>query len=512
MISNFKKVNKSILSKLFIITTILFFSFITLLMLSQSLFFQKFYYNHKTKTLVSNVLNFKKSLESNYDSNSLFDYAYKFEDENNAKLAILNSSGIIKYIRQPVAENNQSSDAYNKEVIIMALKNWMAYEQSYFDVLIHQKTVHFNFKNPILNTENLVVASPIIVDGKLTDIIFVVSTLQPIGEAFSVIKNYYGYVYLIMLVFMCLLSLFYSKIISKPLIQINKTALKMASLDFSEKCTVNSDDELGTLSKSLNSLSESLDNTLKELKSANENLLKDIEKERALENMRKEFIASVSHELKTPISLIEGYSEGLKDNIVDEKNREFYLDVIIDETKKMNKLVMDMLELSKMESGCFTLDLKPFSIYETINNIFTTFSKKHPNKTLILNCELDKTTSVLADEFRIESVLTNILTNAINYSPDNSNIFIRILNPNKKENIICIEIENSGSHIPTEELKLVWNKFYRIDKSRNKYLGGTGLGLSVIKSILDLHDSQYSIENTELGVKFSFTLKPYKYN
>lgn len=510
MINKFKKINKSILFKLFIITTILFFSFITLLMLSQSLFFQKFYYNHKTKTLVSNVLNFKKNLESNYDSNSLFDHAYKFEDENNAKLAILNSSGIIKYIRQPVAENGESSDAYNKEVIVMALKNWMAYEQSYFDVLIHKKTVHFNFTNPILNTQNLVVASPIIIDNKLTDIVFVVSTLQPIGEAFSVIKNYYGYVYIIMLIFIFLLSLFYSKIISKPLIQINKTALKMASLDFSEKCKVNSDDELGTLSNSLNFLSESLDNTLKELKSANENLLKDIEKERALENMRKEFIAGVSHELKTPISLIEGYSEGLKDNIVDEENRDFYLDVIIDETKKMNKLVMDMLELSKMESGFFALELKPFYIYETLQNIITTFATSHTNKKLSIDCKIDKNTKVLADEFRIESVLNNILTNAINYSNDNSDIFIRILHCNNTLNNICIEIENTGSHIPPDELDLIWDKFYRIDKSRNKYLGGTGLGLSVIKSILDLHHSKYSIRNTNIGVEFSFTLQLYK--
>lgn len=510
MINKFKKINKSILFKLFIITTILFFSFITLLMLSQSLFFQKFYYNHKTKTLVSNVLNFKKNLESNYDSNSLFDNAYKFEDENNAKLAILNSSGIIKYIRQPVAENGESSDTYNKEVIVMALKNWMAYEQSYFDVLIHKKTVHFNFTNPILNTQNLVVASPIIIDDKLTDIVFVVSTLQPIGEAFSVIKNYYGYVYIIMLIFIFLLSLFYSKIISKPLIQINKTALKMASLDFSEKCKVNSDDELGTLSNSLNFLSESLDNTLKELKSANENLLKDIEKERALENMRKEFIAGVSHELKTPISLIEGYSEGLKDNIVDEENRDFYLDVIIDETKKMNKLVMDMLELSKMESGFFALELKPFYICETLQNIITTFATSHTNKKLSIDCNIDRNTRVLADEFRIESVLNNILTNAINYSNDNSDIFIRILHCNNTLNNICIEIENTGSHIPSDELKLIWDKFYRIDKSRNKYLGGTGLGLSVIKSILDLHHSKYSIRNTSIGVEFSFTLQIYK--
>lgn len=510
MINKFKKINKSILFKLFIITTILFFSFITLLMLSQSLFFQKFYYNHKTKTLVSNVLNFKKNLESNYDSNSLFDNAYKFEDENNAKLAILNSSGIIKYIRQPVAENGESSDTYNKEVIVMALKNWMAYEQSYFDVLIHKKTVHFNFTNPILNTQNLVVASPIIIDDKLTDIVFVVSTLQPIGEAFSVIKNYYGYVYIIMLIFISLLSLFYSKIISKPLIQINKTALKMASLDFSEKCKVNSDDELGTLSNSLNFLSESLDNTLKELKSANENLLKDIEKERALENMRKEFIAGVSHELKTPISLIEGYSEGLKDNIVDEENRDFYLDVIIDETKKMNKLVMDMLELSKMESGFFALELKPFYICETLQNIITTFATSHTNKKLSIDCTIDRNTRVLADEFRIESVLNNILTNAINYSNDNSDIFIRILHCNNTLNNICIKIENTGSHIPSDELNLIWDKFYRIDKSRNKYLGGTGLGLSVIKSILDLHHSKYSIRNTSIGVEFSFTLQIYK--
>lgn len=495
---------KSITFKLFIVTTVLLLTLVTLFMFTESLFFEKFYYKQKTKNLTQSVEKLKQTYMSDQNLNKdLYEYAYKFEEENNAQIAFLNKSGVIKYIKQPIKHN---SEVDSKEVIIMAIKNWVSYEKSYFDVILSKKSVHFNFKNPILNTNNLVVVSPIVVDDEITDILFVISTLQPIGEASSVIKIYYLYAYLIVIIIIAVLSLFYSKIISKPLIEVNKIANKMASLDFSTKCTVKSEDEIGTLSNNLNFLSTTLDNTLKKLNKANEELKADIEKERALEKLRKEFIAGVSHELKTPISLIEGYSEGLKDGIVDEVDKEFYLDVIIDETKKMNTLVMNMLELSKLESGTFSLNIKPFLLFDLIDKIYKKYKNTESNRIFYLQFNIQKETIVLGDIFKIESVLENIINNAIKYSDENTTIFITIQNHNSLKNKVIIDIENQGDQIPQKELDFIWEKFYRVDKSRNKYLGGTGLGLSIVKNILILHESDFDLKNTKTGVKFFFTL------
>lgn len=497
---------QSVKSKLFLVTSILLISLVTLFMATQSLFFEKFYYKQKTKGLTNKVYDFKdvyiKEIQSNKE---LQEYAYKFEDENNAQIAILNKNGVIKYIRQltPYSNNLESN-----EIIIMAIKNWISYEKSYFDVIMNKKTVQFTFKNPILNSDNLVVISPVVINNNITDIIFVVSTLQPIGEAASVIKTYYVYAYLIVIILIFILSLFYSKIVSKPLIQLNNTAKKMSNLDFSEKCNLESQDELGDLANTLNFLSEKLDCTLNELKNANIKLKEDIEKERKLENMRKDFVAGVSHELKTPISLIEGYAEGLKDGVVEGEDREYYLEVIIDESKKLNKLVMDMLELSRLESGKVTLNIEPFEIYDLIIKIIKKYENTYKNKNFNLSFNLDKTTLVLGDKFKLEGVINNILSNAIRYSSEHGEVFVRVCKLSEKDQeLVLVEIENEGNKIPEGELNLVWEKFYRIDKSRNKYLGGTGLGLSIIKNTLSLHNSNFSLENSDIGVKFKFTLQ-----
>lgn len=497
---------QSIKFKLFLVTSVLLILLVTLFMITQSLFFEKFYYKQKTKSLTNKVEVFKDLYIGKFDSNKeLQDYAYKFEDENNAQIAILNKNGIIKYIRQPFSYSNNMD---SNEILIMAIKNWISYEKSYFNVIMNQKTVQFIFNNPILNSNNLVVVSPVVVNGSITDIIFVVSTLQPIGEAASVIKTYYIYAYIIVIILIFILSLFYSKIVSKPLIKLNKTAQKLSNLDFSQKCDIQSKDELGALANTLNFLSEKLNCTLNELKDANIKLKEDIEKERKLENMRKEFVAGVSHELKTPISLIEGYAEGLKDGVVDSNDKDYYLDVIIDESKKLNKLVMDMLELSKLESGIVTLNMEPFEIYNLIFNIQKKYKHKYKNKEFNLSFDLDKETLVLGDKFKLEGVLNNILSNSIRYSSEHGKIFIRVSNLKKHtKKLVLIEIENEGNKIPEEELKLIWEKFYRIDKSRNKYLGGTGLGLSIIKNTLSLHNSNFSLENSVIGVKFYFTLE-----
>ena len=486
--------------KLFTVTVIFLFMFISAVIFIQSLFFEKFYVTQKTKELKSNVEKFK-STYTNYTSNSIFNAMSDFEDRNNAKIAILENSGTLKLIQQPLVKERQSRSS---ETMMLAINNWISSLENYFDVLSTKKTIVYTLNHPSLYTDNLVLVSPVIVDGEIQDIVFVLSTLQPVGEATSITRKYYVYVYIAAVVLIAILSLIYSKMISKPLISLNATASRISELDFSAKCLVNSNDEIGNLGKTLNFLSEKLGTTLNELKTANENLKGDIEKEKQLEKMRKEFIASVSHELKTPISLIEGYAEGLKDGVPKGDDVDYYLDVIIDESKNMNSLVCDMMDLSQLESGNFKLKMSKFNIFEFVNSIY----KKHLNSINDKHLKLTmppslKDIMVYGDSYRIEEVISNLISNAMRHTPINKTISItlKIL-----EHKILLEVENEGSFIEMKDLDRIWDKFYKADKSGNKHLGGTGLGLSIVKNILLLHESDFGVSNTDVGVCFYFTL------
>jgi two-component system sensor histidine kinase VanS len=486
--------------KLFAITVTFLFLFITAVIIIQFLFFQKFYVTQKTKELKSNVEKFK-STYANYNSNSVFNAMSDFEEKNNAKIAILENSGTVKLIKQPVVNDQQSRSS---ETMVLAINNWISSPENYFDVLSTKKTIVYTLNHPSLYTDNLVLVSPVILNDEIQDIVFVLSTLQPVGEATSITRKYYVYVYIAAVILIAILSLIYSKMISKPLISLNSTATRISHLDFSAKCEVTSNDEIGSLGKTLNFLSEKLGVTLNELKTANDQLKGDIEKEKQLEKMTKEFIASVSHELKTPISLIEGYAEGLKDGIPKGDDVAYYLDVIIDESKNMNSLVCDMMDLSQLESGNFKLNITEFNLSELINSVYKKYLNSINDRHLKLKISSTmKNIVVYGDPSRIEEVMNNLISNAIRHTPINKIITITIKTEDDK---ILVELENEGSFIGSEDLDRIWDKFYKVDKSGNKHFGGTGLGLSIVKNILFLHKSDFGVSNTTTGVCFYFTL------
>jgi signal transduction histidine kinase len=217
--------------------------------------------------------------------------------------------------------------------------------------------------------------------------------------------------------------------------------------------------------------------------------------------MRKEFVAAVSHELKTPISLIDGYAVGLKDDIFEGEEKDYYLDVIIDEAEKMGNLVNDMLDLSYLESGSFKLNRQEFNLTELIKLTLKKYEALISEKKARVSVNLKEEVKVFADWTRLEQVLTNFITNSIRHVDEEGAININSVDLN---NVTKIEIENSGSHISEEDLPRLWDKFYKIDKSRNRKLGGTGIGLSIVKNILVHHEYNYGAENTENGVKFYF--------
>lgn len=491
------KSKKSITRKLFAITAIVFVVFITTNLVVQSAFFEQFYMKWKKDTLEHDLVKFKSEyslLKKNDDESSLIS---TFEEQNNYKIIIRDKSGNLKYLTKTVDERKDSIKArIMDQIMSVQIENTGGIAKFKKE----EKPLIFITES---NPEMVGSVAGVLYDEKKDEFVYAFSSLQPVNEAVQVIKEFYFYFYIGALIVILLLSLIYSNMIAKPLIKITKTATKMAKLDFTEKCVVNSKDEIGALATSLNLLSENLNESLTSLKDANSKLEKDIEKEKKLTEMRKDFVAAVSHELKTPITLIEGYTQALNDDILEGEEKQYFIDVIMDESRKMNNLVSDMLNLSQLESGNFNLVQEDFYIDELVKPLAKKFSSILNEKDIKLSVNLVQNIKVTADWNRIEQVLTNYMTNAIRHTNNGGSIAVTMLD---REDTVCVEVENTGSKIDEAETNKIWDTFYKIDKSRTRKLGGTGLGLSIVKNIILLHGGSCGVENTEMGVKFYFIL------
>jgi hypothetical protein len=227
-------------------------------------------------------------------------------------------------------------------------------------------------------------------------------------------------------------------------------------------------------------------------------LYKTYEKQEVLEKNRRELTSAIAHELKTPLGIIRTYGEGLKEKIAEDK-REYYLDVIIDETYKMDKMVLEMLDLSKLEAKAYELKKENFCINDLVEEIIKRNEKVFNDKSINVNYTSDKKYDVDADYTRIEQVINNLLSNAIYHTDENKTINIGLNNEK-------FTIENEGEHIQKEKINLIWDTFYRGDSSRDRSERRTGVGLAIVKNILELHNMEFGVENTAVGVKFWFKL------
>ncbi len=296
---------------------------------------------------------------------------------------------------------------------------------------------------------------------------------------------------------------------TKPIYELNNIAKRMANLDFSRKYEEkNSDDEINDLGKSINILSDKLEKTINQLKEANIELEKDIEHKSRIDEMRKQFISDVSHELKTPIALIQGYAEGLQENVItDEESRKFYVEVILDEANKMDKLVKQLLELMKLEYGKREFNNIKFDMTELIREVIRKTSVMLEGQNIKVKFEAKEPVYVYADEFYIEQVITNYVTNAIKHVEErNKDILIEIRIEKRENGKARIYVYNTGTPISEENQNRIWNRFYKIDTSRNREKGGTGIGLSLVKAIMNNYKNAYGVYNRDNGVEFYFDL------
>ncbi|MGR7946769.1 sensor histidine kinase [Paenibacillus sp. M.A.Huq-81] len=334
--------------------------------------------------------------------------------------------------------------------------------------------------------------------------IFALSSLQPVGEAVDVLKKYVFYLAPVIIAVALILSLLFSKMVAKPLVKLSRTAERMAKLDFTAGESINSKDEFGALSRNLNALSHNLDSTLRDLTFANQRLQEDVEEKKRLEELRRELIANISHELKTPLGIVKGFAEGLQDDVAHDK-RERYLTFITSEIDRMNLLILDMLELSKYEAKAILLKPSEFSVKRLLEDTALAFTRELENKSLKIAWKADGDWLVWADMYRLEQVAVNLLSNAVRHAAEGSVIHVEIMR--YRESKVRVRIENEGPPIAEADMERIWDQFYRAERSRDRKTGGTGLGLSIVKHILKLHGSEFGAENTRNGVSFYFTLE-----
>ncbi len=333
---------------------------------------------------------------------------------------------------------------------------------------------------------------------------YIRANYQSMNENVRISNRFLGYIGIVVILLGFGMMYVLGNSFAKPIRKMTDIAQRMAELDFEAKYPVTTQDEVGMLGSSLNGLSEQLEETISELKSANNELQKDIEHKIQIDEMRKDFLSNVSHELKTPIALIQGYAEGLYDNINDDsESREFYCEVIMDEANKMNKMVKKLLTLNQIEFGKNQVSFERFDVVQVIQSVIQSAHLLADQKGADIIMEEYAPTYVWADEYFVEEVVTNYVSNAINHVDGEKNIIVRM---EEREKVVRVSVFNTGKCIPEDELDKIWIKFYKVDKARTRAYGGSGIGLSIVKAIVESMHQKCGVINHEDGVEFWFEL------
>lgn len=330
------------------------------------------------------------------------------------------------------------------------------------------------------------------------------SPIESIRESASLANRFLIFVGGAVLLISVLLIQFFAKRLTKPILELADISQRMANLDFEVKYTSGGDNEIGVLGRNFNEMSEKLEKSISELKAANIELQKDIRQREVQENMRTEFLGNVSHELKTPIALIQGYAEGLKEGISDNpESREFYCEVIMDEANKMNQMVKNLLTLNQLEFGNEGLSMERFNIVELIKGVIQSCEILIQQKEARVHFLQEEPVFVWGDEFKVEQVVRNYISNAINHLDGDKVIEVKIAVDESKAHVTVF---NTGVPIPEEDLDKIWDKFYKVDKARTREYGGNGIGLSIVKAIMESFHQKYGVNNYDNGVEFWFQL------
>lgn len=347
--------------------------------------------------------------------------------------------------------------------------------------------------------------------GRLsTGISFIMHTpLESIRESAKIANRFLAYMGIVATLAGGIIIWFVSTKITKPILELNRISEKMVHLDFEAKYEGEARNEIGLLGENINKLSASLERSISELKTANNELQRDIEKKEQIDVMRKEFLANVSHELKTPIALIQGYAEGLSEGVNDDpESRSFYCEVIMDEASKMNNMVKKLLTLNQLEFGNDVVSMERFDITALVKNYVQSAGILTRQNEITVRMEDYDPIFAWGDVYKTEEVFTNYFSNAVNHcqAVDPGKGKIIVISLEQREGKVRIGVFNTGRPIPEESVPHLWEKFYKVDKARTREYGGSGVGLSIVKAIMESMNQKYGVENYNNGVLFWFEL------
>lgn len=330
------------------------------------------------------------------------------------------------------------------------------------------------------------------------------SPVESIRESVALSNRFLIYVGMGTLIICMGLVWYFSRRITKPIQELAELSDRMANLDFEAKYTSGGNNEIGELGDNFNRMSQKLEKAISELKQANNSLQQDIEQKEKMEQMRTEFMGNVSHELKTPIALIQGYAEGLKEGVNDDpESRDFYCDVIMDEAGKMNRMVKNLMTLNQLEFGNDKVEFERFNLTELIGGVLQSMDILSQQKDVKLIFREENPVYVWGDEFKIEQVVRNYVSNAYNHVNEEKIIEVKIL---REDGLAKVTVFNTGKPIPEEDVPRIWDKFFKVDKAHTREYGGNGIGLSIVKAIMESMHQQYGVKNYDNGVEFWFTL------
>lgn len=323
-------------------------------------------------------------------------------------------------------------------------------------------------------------------------------------ESASISNRFLLYIGSVLIVVSILLIWYFSKRITDPIRELARLSDRMADLDFDAKYTSGGSNEIGELGENFNRMSEKLESTISELKKANNSLQKDIEQKDKLEKMRNEFLGNVSHELKTPIALIQGYAEGLKEGVnEDAESREFYCDVIMDEASKMNQMVKNLLTLNQLEFGDEDIVFERFNLTALVKGVLQSMEIMADQAGAKIMLHTEEDIYAWADEFKVEQVVRNYVSNACHHVSGDMVIEVKMV---QKDGKVRVSVFNTGNSIPEADAPHIWDKFYKVDKAHTREYGGNGIGLSIVKAIMKSFNQEYGVKNYDNGVEFWFEL------
>jgi signal transduction histidine kinase len=510
-----KKRKSSIRIRLFLSFSSLIISVIGLIIILNSLILEYCYIYSKASAAKETY----KILNNLYNNENLEDFDDKILSlkkvamENNYEFFVVNSNGEIENssydepvtkIEDEIISQDIPTEIKRSEKRKFSFDNKESTEDR---VLKMFDTENYQIQKRSLNGINSIILS-----GKLDNgyRVYIQIPYTSIEKGVEISNNLLLVMGTIAIIIAAIIASFISRKFSKPIRKLNSIANKMSKLDFEEKYEPsNIDDEINQLGTSINVMSDKLETTIKRLRENNSELERDIQEKTKIDEMRKQFISDVSHELKTPIALIQGYAEGLVEVVNnDPESRKYYAEVILDETNKMDRLVKNLLELMRLEYGKRDFNNEEYDIVEQIKEVLRQCDLMIKEKNIKVIFNEKKKIIVYADPFYMEQAITNYITNAIRHAIEiNRKKEIRIkLEVNEKEHVVRFIVQNTGGKLSEDTIEKLWDRFYKVDSSRNRNDGGSGVGLSIVKAIINNYDNKYGVKNIGDGVEFYFDI------